>query len=159
MAMVKPSRPQFKPEEVLDTAGQYFAQCVRVEQGIANEKYPGGKPLVAIEFILVDDRYPALRGKRTSIVCAESIFRDPQTRRESHFLAHCRMMGAPNPERGVDPEMFVGRHYYVTCEEHDGKAYVRAAVPMPSPAPGQRPAVDPPRDVHLPPTMDEPPPF
>lgn len=150
MAMTKPSRPQYKPELDLTTPGQFFAQCVRVEQGLPNKSYPEGKPLVAIEFEVKDDRFPALIGKRCSIVCADSIYRDPQTRRESHFLVHARMMGSPNPERGVDPELFVGRWYYITCEAVDTGCYVRAAVPMPNPNPSAGVKQPPPPAVDLP---------
>lgn len=139
MALVRPSRPQYKPEEDLTVAGQYYARCTRVEQGLPNKSFPGGRPQVVIEFTVGGDCAADLKGKKCAIVCTESIYRDPVTKRESHFLQHCRMMGAQSPEQGVDPETFMGKYYWVRVEESGGKCYVRAAMPAAAPTPKGRP--------------------
>lgn len=136
MAFIKPSREQYKPELQLTIPGQYLCRCRSVTQGMPNPKYEG-KTNLAIEFEIQDDRIPKFRGQRVAIVCPESVYRDPTTGKESYLLQYARMMGVPNPEKGFDPETFIGKWYWVTAVEVDGKCVVRAALPMPAPVPGQ----------------------
>lgn len=133
MAMIRPSAPQYKPEDDLQVAGQFMARCVAIRTGLPNKSFPNGKPNMAIEFVIDDDNYRKLKGKKTAIICTESVFRDPETRRESHLLAHARMMGHPEPEKGVDPETFIGKWYMIRVEQVDGRCYVRTAMLMPTP--------------------------
>lgn len=148
MAFVKPSRPQYNPEQDLKVAGQFFAQCVRVEQGMPWDKYPG-KTLIAIEFEVQDDRFPRERGKRSAIVCGESIFFDKKTGKKSALYQHACLMGVKQPGAGFDPEVeFLDKWYYITTEVDPAKhiAYVRNAIPMPTPQ-GGKPTMQAPTDT------------
>jgi hypothetical protein len=153
MAMIKPSAPKYDPEDDLGEPGQYLAVCAGVRRGMLNRNYPDGKPLMAIEFRVTDGPDAAI-GKKVSIVCSESVYRDPKTGKESRLLQHARMMGCSNPEQGVDPDSFVGRTYQIQVEQVSDRCYVRVAMPVRSagdtPVGRGRPAVEspPPPDVH-----------
>lgn len=139
MAFIAPSREQYQPELDLKVAGQFFAKCRRVEQGLPNKQFPG-KTLVAIEFEIVDKRHPALLGKRAAIVCGESVFVNRTTNKPTILMEHAKRMGVEHPETGFDPEEFVGNIYYVTCELYGERAFVRVAVALPPNYGGQQPA-------------------
>lgn len=128
MSFIKPTRPKVDPESRLVVPGQYWAKCIEVRQGEPHHRFPG-KTMIAIEFEIVDKRYPDLKGKRTAIVAQETVYVDPETGRPSHLLAHARMMGVVGAERGFDPQAFVGRIFYVNAEAYNGQCYVRSAVP------------------------------
>lgn len=134
MGFIRPSAPQYKPELDLQVAGRFVARCCAVRQGLANRAYPNGRPHIAIDFAIDDPAHKQLKGKRAGIVCAESIYRDPETRRESFFLGHCRSMGYPNPEQGVDPDWFIGRWFIIEVEQGEGRVHVRRATLIPTPA-------------------------
>lgn len=156
MALIKPSRPQYKPEDNLTVAGQYYVVCSGVNQDIPNERFPG-KFLIAIEFVVVDERFPKLRGKRTAIVCGQSIYQDRLTGKKSHLLQYAEMMGAVDPRRGYDPEQHLDMYYMVGCEVHGGKAVVRTVMPMPHPSIGMAASAKLPTPSDLPatPTGDD----
>lgn len=134
MAFVPPTREKYDPTRNLTVPFQGWAKCIRVEQGLPHPTR-AGKFNCVITFEVQDNRFPALKGLRTAIVAQETVYVDPDTGRESHFLQHGRSMGAPNPERGFDPEQFVGKLYHVTCEVVDGRAFVRLAIPYQEPVP------------------------
>lgn len=149
MAVIRPSRPQYKPEDNLTVAGQYYVVCSAVNQGVPNEKYPG-KTLIAIEFTLVDERFPKLKGKKTAIVCGETIYQDRLTGRKSHLLQYAEMMGVMDAKRGYDPETHLDQYYMVGCEIHSGKAMVRTIMPMPHPSVGMAASAKLPQTAEMP---------
>lgn len=132
---ISPSRPQYKPEDNLLVAGQYYVLCTGVNQGLPNEKYPG-KTLIAIEFTVVDERFPKLKGKKTAIVCGETIYQDRLTGKKSYLLQYAEMMGITDAKRGYDPEVHLDQYYMVGCEVFAGRACVRTIMPMPHPSVG-----------------------
>lgn len=134
MAFVKPSRPQFKPEQQLKIPGAYFAKCVRVEQGMPWEKFPA-KTLIAIEFELNDPRFPELAGKITSAVLPESLYFNKRDGKKSAFYMFSVTAGVPSPDKGYDPETyFLDRHFYIVCESLPDRedVVVRQAVVIPN---------------------------
>lgn len=130
MALVKPSREQYKPEDDLKVAGSYVAQCTRIEQGLPYPAWPD-KTRVAIEFTVDDTRTPQQKGKKVAIVVPESIFDGKGKRPDSLFLQYCRAMGGIQPERGCDPDQFLHKWYLVTAVQHGERCVVRAVVPLP----------------------------
>lgn len=131
MPFIKPSRPQYKPELDLKEEGQFEAFVRDVRFGLANRSYPDGKPNLAIEFEIDDAEVPHLRGKLVSIICTESVYRDPVTKQESKLVTHARMMGVKNPEQGFAPEDFVGKRFRIQVEQQeDGRCFVRLAMPQ-----------------------------
>lgn len=130
MAFIPPSREQYDPKKDLTTPGQFFAKCRRVEQGLPDKEHPG-KTLIAIEFEVVDKRHPALIGKRTAIVCGESVYTNRDTGKLTRLMEHAQRMGIKDVARGFDPEEFVGNIYYITCEMYGDRAFTRVAVALP----------------------------
>lgn len=137
MSFIKPSAQKFDPNKQLTVPGTYYAKCVDVRQGIPSTRFPN-KTLVAIEFEIDDANHPRQKGMMVSTMMPESVYRDRQTGKESIFLAFARMMGEAAPERGVDPEAWIGRHYMVRADLIEGTVRVRTAMPAAGPNPRDR---------------------
>lgn len=133
MPVIKPSPKRYDPSTQLNVEGQFFARCTDVRDGIPNRTFPDRKPLIAIEFTLSDHNYPHLIGKVVSALMGESIYRDPTTKKESKLLVFSRMMGSKEPERGINTDDWIGRWYFVRVEAEDGRCFVRAVMPAPTP--------------------------
>lgn len=131
MAIIPVSNPQYKPEDDLTTPGQYLAQCVGVRQGLPNRKHPDRKTLIGIDFAIGGDCQPRLKGKRVSIVCGESIYRDPITKETSYLLSYLEQAGLKYNPRGMDPEELVGNWYLIRVEMFEGRCSVHGLMPMP----------------------------
>lgn len=127
MAVIKPSRERYDPEQDLKVTGQFWSTCRRIEQGIPSKKYRG-KTLIAVEFEIADARHPEQAGKRVAFVVPESIYTDPDDGSETILMGYARAMGFNDFTKQFDPEKeFLGKRYYVTCELIDGKISVRHA--------------------------------
>jgi hypothetical protein len=140
---IKPTAIQYNPEDDLRSSGVFYAVCSDVKYNIENRDTDRSKPNCAIEFIIVDKKYPHLVGKKTAIVCSQSVYRDKKNGKESNLVVHARAMGVVKPELGFDCDVFKDKFFDVECELYNGKAYVRFANPAPSPnAEGWRPGSD-----------------
>jgi hypothetical protein len=133
---IRPSREQYKPEDDLKVSGSFLAVCSDVQQGIPWDEYPG-KTRIAIQFTISDGRHPRLKGKKTAIVCGESVYKPKSGGKPSHLYTYAQMMGVVAPERGFDPEQFLDKWYMITTELYNGKAMVRSAIPVASPVSSQ----------------------
>jgi hypothetical protein len=135
MAFIKPSRPQYDPKDDLRSSGQFYSVCSGVIELDPDPKYNSRKGRLAIEFTVVDPRFPHLRGKKTASVVGASVYKDPKTGKESKLVQIARMMGVVDPLKGFDPDVFLDKYYYVSCELHEGKAFPTIITPASAPSP------------------------
>lgn len=128
MGMIQPSREPYNPAEDLKVAGTFLCVCSDVVMDIPHKIYPG-KYSIAIQFTVVDPLHERLRGKKTAIVCGQSIYRPKKGGKDSLLLQYMLQAGVVEPWKGCDPTTLLDKMFHVRCELYNGKAMVRGLMP------------------------------
>ena len=146
MAMIEPkAADERRADESRFPTGLYLVRLAEVREVGPSAKFPNGNNRLVFDFEVIDGPY---KGKRSAIFVGKSIFRDPNSGKESNLVKLARSMGVLNPEKGFDPDSLIHKHFNAMCEQDtsspEGRTWVRSVIPAGGPAP-VAPAGGPPR--------------
>ena len=126
---IKPSRPKYNPDDDASEEGDFVSICTYIHYDIPSKVY-AGKFNCAIEFTIIDKRYPKQVDKKCSIVCGQAIYKDKKTGKKSHLYTYLESAGFTNLERGADLDAMLNKRYVCRVVASQGKYFVRGLVPL-----------------------------
>ena len=127
--MLMPSREPYNPADDLKAAGVFLCTCSDIIADVPSKKY-AGKFDIVIQFTVSDMGAGQHNGKKTAIVCGQSIYRPKKGGKDSLLLQYMIQAGVKEPWNGCDPFELLNRRFHVRTELHNGKAYVRGLMPV-----------------------------
>jgi hypothetical protein len=145
--MPEPKQFDRDPAESQFPSGTYYCRLDRIQE--IPEKEAGKGPRLVFEFVVADGQYT---GKKTASFVGKKLWKNPKLGTEAPLCKLAKQLGCPDPMKGFDPDLYLGKYYQVTVEltgEGDqARAWVRFVCPAVA---GSSPAANPPASSGPPP--------